>query len=342
MTPARWRTWWNAALRRDPAFDGRFVFGVVTTGIYCQPSCPARRPLARNVRFFDAPDAAEREGFRACKRCRPTASLVARAAEYLRRHAREKITLSRMAQTLAVSPAHLQRIFTRELGISPKAYHRVLKFDEFRKGADGRSGVASALYRAGFGSASRLYEPAAARLGMTPGTLLKGGSGMTITYDLIDSPLGRALIAATPKGICAVEFGDSDRSLAQALRDVYPRAELTRHSALLRRAGRTLRRILEGKPADARLPLDARATAFQARVWQELQAIPAGTTRSYGEIARRMGRAGSARAVGRACASNPLAVLIPCHRAVGASGSLTGYRWGVDRKKKLLALEQRS
>jgi AraC family transcriptional regulator of adaptative response/methylated-DNA-[protein]-cysteine methyltransferase len=339
MTPTRRRAWWNAVQRRDPAFDGAFVFGVLTTGIYCRPSCPARRPLARNVRYFDAPAAAEREGFRACKRCRPSPKLASRAVDYLRRHAREQVTLERMARSLAVSPSHLQRTFTRELGISPKAYHRALKFQRFRKGV--RHGVAPALYGAGFGSASRLYEPAVARLGMTPGTFQKGGSGMTISYDLIDCPLGRALIAATPRGICAVEFGDSDRTLAKALRESYPRATLERNPALLRRAGRELGRILEGKPLDASLPLDARATAFQARVWEELRAVPAGTTRSYGEIARRMGRPGSARAVGRACASNPIAVLIPCHRAVGADGRLTGYRWGMERKRKLLDFERR-
>jgi AraC family transcriptional regulator of adaptative response/methylated-DNA-[protein]-cysteine methyltransferase len=315
------------------------VFGVLTTGIYCHPSCPARRPLARNVRFFAKPDAAEREGFRACKRCRPAPSLAERTVDYLRRHARERVTLERMARSLAVSPAHLQRTFTRELGISPKAFHRALKFDRFREG--GRDGVAPALYGAGFGSGSRLYEAARARLGMTPGTFLKGGSGMSITYDIIRSPLGRALIAATPLGICAVQFGDSDRALAKALREDYPRAEIVRDPALLRRAGRLVRRIVEGKPLDAALPLDARATAFQARVWKELRAIPAGRTRSYGEIARRIGRPGSARAVGRACASNRIALLIPCHRAVGADGALTGYRWGTERKKKLLALERR-
>jgi len=339
MTSTRVRTWWKALRRRDPAFGGAFVFSVLSTGIYCRPSCPARRPLARNVRFFSAPDAAEREGFRVCKRCRPTTSLAARAVDYLHGHAQERITLERMARSLAVSPAHLQRIFTRELGISPKAFDRVLKFERFRK--DGRNGVAPALYGAGFGSASRLYEAALAHLGMTPGTLQKGGSGMSITYDIIDCPLGRALIAATPLGICAVQFVDSDRALAAELRGRYARAELARNPSLLRRAGRQLRRIFRGKPLDASLPLDARATAFQARVWEELRAIPAGTTRSYGEIARRLGRPGSARAVARACASNPIALLIPCHRAVGADGALRGYRWGKARKQKLLALERR-
>jgi AraC family transcriptional regulator of adaptative response/methylated-DNA-[protein]-cysteine methyltransferase len=177
---------------------------------------------------------------------------------------------------------------------------------------------------------------------MTPGTFLQGGSGMDIAYELLDCPLGRALIAATPLGICAVEFGDSDAALSKSLAARYPRASIRREPTLLRKAGRQLHRILEGKPVDSSLPLDARATAFQARVWGELRAIPAGRTRTYGEIARRIGRPGAARAVGRACASNPIAVLIPCHRAVGSNGALTGYRWGTKRKRKLLDLEQRS
>jgi len=340
-------TWWKAALRRDPAFDGTFVFGVLTTGIYCRPSCPARRPLARNVRLFGRGREAEREGFRPCKRCRPESKLgpgilAVRACDYLRRHAEEQPTLTQMARQLSVSASHLQRTFTRALGISPKAYLSALRFERFRTRGGGRAGVAPALYGAGFASPSRLYEPARSRLGMTPATFLRGGSGMDIAYDVIDCPLGRALIAATPLGICAVEFGESDAALSKSLSARYPRASIRREAALLRKAGRQLRRIFEGKPVDASLPLDARATAFQARVWGELRAIPAGRTRTYGEIARRIGRPGSARAVGRACASNPGALLIPCHRAVGAKGDLTGYRWGKDRKKTLLELERRT
>lgn len=331
------RRWREAIRRRDPAFDGAFVFGVVTTAIYCRPSCPARRPRAKNVRFYATPQAAEREGFRACKRCRPATAdrlrpdtaLAIRACAELRR----QVGLREVALRLAVSPRQLQSLFRRAMGISPRAYERLLRLERFRNaGGD----VTSALVEAGFSSPSRLYERARSNLGMTPGTYRKGGAGMTIDYDCIDSPLGRTLIAATPLGICAVEFGDSDAALAKGLKARFPKAQILRSTALLRRAKGLFRRILDGNPA---IPLDVRATAFQARVWEELRAIPAGRTRSYGEIARRLGRPSSARAVARACASNPVALLIPCHRAVAADGSLSGYRWGVGRKRALLARE---
>jgi AraC family transcriptional regulator of adaptative response/methylated-DNA-[protein]-cysteine methyltransferase len=332
------RRWWKATVRRDPAFDGTFVFGVLTTGIYCRPSCPARRPLARNVRFFAAARDAEREGFRACKRCGVRPSLAVRACDYLLRHVRERVPLARLARSLGVSASHLQRSFTRTMGVSPATYARTLRFEQFRTLA--RGPVAPALYGAGFGAPSRLYERARVQLGMTPAASLRGGKNMCIAYEIIGCPLGRALIAATPLGICAVEFGDSDGALAASLRARYPRATIDRNPALLTKAGRQLRRIFEGKTGDAALPLDVRATVFQARVWNELRAIPAGATRSYSEIARRIGSPTSARAVARACASNPLALLIPCHRAVAADGALSGYRWGTERKRKLLNLER--
>lgn len=326
--------WWKAALRRDPAFDGAFVFGVVTTGIYCRPSCPARRPLRKNVRLFKTPRAAEREGFRACRRCRPVPSLAARACEMLR--SVNRMTLRQLAGRLGVSPHHLQRTFTRALGVSPAAYLDMVRFGRFR-GCAGR-GVAPALYGAGFGSPSRLYERARSRLGMTPATHLNGGPDMTIVYDLFPCPLGKALIAATPSGICAVEFGDSGPRLARELAGRYPRATIRRNPELLQRVTGRLRKFFDLDPA---LPLDVKATAFQARVWNELRSIPAGATRSYGEIARRIGRPGSARAVASACASNRIAILIPCHRAVARDGGLSGYRWGLARKKALLERERR-
>lgn len=334
------KRWWTAVARRNPEMDGAFVFAVVSTGIYCRPSCPARRPLKKNVRFFTTPRAAEREGYRACRRCRPASGarpavdLAARACAIL---SRREATLEDLSRRLRVSPHHLQRTFTRAVGVSPKEYQSVLRFERFRSGGPG--GVSPALYRAGFGSPSRLYERSRSRLGMTPAVYCKGGVGMDICYDIVDCPLGRALLAATPGGICAVAFGDGDRALTADLRARFPRATIRRDSRLLRRAGGLLRRVFAGAAPD--LPLDVRATAFQARVWRELQAIPAGATRTYGEIARRMGRPGSARAVGRACASNPVALLIPCHRAVGGGGALTGYRWGTERKKALLAMERR-
>lgn len=338
MNPLETRAWWNAALRRDASFDPLFVFGVLTTGIYCRPSCPARRPLRKNVRLYPTPEAAVRDGFRACKRCRPAPGLAVRACRWLEDHLDGRVRLGDLARSLGVLPRRLNSAFRRELGIAPAQYLRALRFERFRRRASG--GVTRALLDAGFGSTSRLYERAAARLGMTPRTAARGGEGLRIAYDLIDCPLGRALIAATPRGICAVAFGDSDRSLAKDLAARFPRAELRRDPALLRRAAGRLRRIFAGASGGPSLPLDVRATAFQARVWDELKAIPAGRTRSYSEIARRIGRPGSARAVARACASNPVALLIPCHRAVGADGSLTGYRWGTGRKQALLDRER--
>ena len=337
------KTWWSAIRRRDRTFDGAFVFAVASTGIYCRASCPARRPLRRNVRFFSGPRAAERDGYRACRRCRPGSApppaLAARACAMLARHAEERLTLAELSRRLAVSPHHLQRMFTRTVGVSPREYLSVLRFERFRSRAQAPGGVARALFGAGFGSTSRLYERSRDRLGMTPATYRNGGAGMTIVYDVLDCPLGRALIAATPAGICDVAFGGSDRALAADLGRRHPRASIRRDARLLRRAGARLRRIFAGAAAD--LPLDVRATAFQARVWKELRAIPAGSTRTYGEIARRIGRPGAARAVGRACASNPVALLIPCHRAVGGGGALTGYRWGTERKRALLEMERR-
>jgi AraC family transcriptional regulator of adaptative response/methylated-DNA-[protein]-cysteine methyltransferase len=265
-------------------------------------------------------------------------SLAARACDLLR--SGERLPLGRLADRLGVSPHHLQRTFTRALGVSPAAYLDMIRFERFR--TNGRTGVTTALLEAGFGSSSRLYERARSRLGMTPATVLKGGTGMSIVYDTFSCPLGKALIAATPAGICAVLLADTDTALVRELRERFPRASLKRHPALLRRAGAQLRRMFAKKSFDASLPLDVRATAFQARVWKELRSIPAGTTRSYGEIARRIGCPGSARAVGRAIATNPIALIIPCHRAIGSSGALTGYRWGVARKKALLAMESGS
>jgi AraC family transcriptional regulator of adaptative response/methylated-DNA-[protein]-cysteine methyltransferase len=245
-----------------------------------------------------------------------------------------------MARSLSVSPFHLQRMFKRALGISPREYLGVLRFERFKgRTADG-AGVAAALHTAGFGSPSRLYERSGSRLGMTPATLGKGGAGMSIVYTLMGSPLGRVLLAATPVGLCAVEIGDSDRVLVRRLHARYPRARILRKPGLLRAAALELRRIFQGKIPDPSLPLDVRATAFQARVWRVLRSIPPGRTRSYGQIARRIGRPGSARAVARACASNPVALVIPCHRAIAATGGLAGYRWGAGRKRALLARER--
>ncbi|HYE98673.1 MAG TPA: methylated-DNA--[protein]-cysteine S-methyltransferase [Planctomycetota bacterium] len=319
---------WRAVLRRDAAFDGRFVFAVTTTGVYCRPSCPARRPRPGHARFFDGPEAAEREGFRACRRCqgRPDDRLLL-ACELLSR-----LPPREVPARLGWGPEQFARVFREALGVTPAEYARHLRDERFRRRA-GADGLAAAA--ADFASSSRLYERAAERFGMTPGTLAARGRGARIAYDVFRSRIGRILIAATARGICAVLPAGSTSDL----RSLFPKAELRRSRALLRFAAGRLRALVDGRIADARLPLDVRATAFQARVWASLRAIPAGETRSYAALARAIGRPRAVRAVGRAIAANAVAVLVPCHRAIGSDGSLTGFRWGLPRKRALLRAE---
>jgi len=339
------RARWRAVERRDPAYDHAFVFGVSSTGIYCRPSCPARRPRPEHVAYFRNPLEARREGFRACLRCKPDLAGgrpggILAACEFIARRSTESPTLARIARHIGWSPFHLQRVFRKKLGVSPKEYGRRLRFE--RLGQELRSGhkVAPALYAAGFGSTSRVYEHAAAQLGMSPATLSRKGAGMSIAYDVVECPLGKALIGATPLGICAVYFGARERPLASELRARFPKARISRSPELLRFAKARLKAVFEGA-RDPELPLDIRATAFQAKVWESLRAIPFGETRTYLEIARSIGRPAAVRAVAAACGANPVSLLIPCHRVVGSDGRLHGYRWGLDRKKTLLARERR-
>jgi AraC family transcriptional regulator of adaptative response/methylated-DNA-[protein]-cysteine methyltransferase len=325
------RAWWRAVLRRDASFDGRFVFGVTTTAVYCRPGCPARSPRREHVVFFRGAREAQREGFRACRRCGSLPGGLLAACEYIARHLEEPLTLERIARHVGWSPFHLQRVFRRGLGVSPRGYARRLRLERFRRGVR-KGGVERALHAAGFGSSSRLYERALADLGMSPATLARRGAGMRIAYDVFDG----ALVAATPLGICSVELGGGVRDLRRR----YPEATITRSPALLRFAKERLRAFFKG--LDPGLPFDVRATAFQARVWAALRAIPAGETRSYAEVAKAIGRPAAARAVARACASNPVALLVPCHRVLGSDGALRGYRWGPGRKAELLRRERKA
>jgi AraC family transcriptional regulator of adaptative response/methylated-DNA-[protein]-cysteine methyltransferase len=333
---------WRATRERDRRFDGRFVFAVRSTGIYCRPSCPARRPRRENVLFFPAPAEAEGSGYRACRRCRPRAGAaappwIAEACRRLESVEDGSPGLRQLAREVGLSPSHLQRTFKRVVGVSPRQYADAHRLRAVKSRLKRGVPVTEALYDAGYGASSRLYERSD-QLGMSPGAYRSGGKGRQIDYAVVRSPLGRLLVGATERGVCAVALGESDAELLAALRKEYPAAEVRRDRGRIRPWVEQVLRSLAGGP-DPDLPVDIRATAFQRRVWEELRAIPPGSTRTYSEVARRIGRPTAARAVARSCATNPVALVIPCHRVVAASGGLGGYRWGVDRKRQLLSQE---
>ena len=340
---------WQAVLGRDARLDGAFVTGVLTTGIYCRPSCPARHPRRENVRFFDRPETAERAGFRACLRCRPNeaarppaqAELVRRACRLLEENSGERITLVALAREVGMSPHHLQRTFKRTIGISPRQYADALRLGRLKKRLQGKDSVTMAMYEAGYGSASRLYETSTARLGMTPGAYRDGGRGIHIQYAVAETPIGRVLVAATEHGICSVRIAEPERTMEAALRREFPAATIRRDRDGLSEWVQQLTRHLEGRAPKLDLPVDVRATAFQWRVWEALRSIPYGETRTYREVALSIGAPRAARAVGRACATNPVALVIPCHRVVREGGALGGYAWGLGIKKQLLESERR-
>jgi len=336
---------WSAVLARDARWDGRFVLAVRSTGIYCRPSCPARRPLRRNVQFFTRPEDAERAGFRSCLRCRPkevhaAAALVERAARHLARHAGEEEKLSELAAALGASAGALRRAFLRATGLSPREFAAAVRLDQFKKQLRAGKSVTEALYACGYGSPSRVYERSNAHLGMTPAAYRRGGATMKISYAIADSALGKVLIGTTERGISAVYLGGEEGKLRAALRKEYPRAEISPGSETFSKWTREIVERIAGRPPRLDLPLDVQATAFQRRVWQELQKIPFGSTRTYTQIARQMGKPKAVRAVARACATNPVSIVVPCHRVIRADGSLAGYRWGLERKQKLLAREK--
>jgi AraC family transcriptional regulator of adaptative response/methylated-DNA-[protein]-cysteine methyltransferase len=338
---------WRAVSARDARWDGRFVYAVQTTGVYCRPSCPARRPHRRNVAFFAAPAAAEAAGFRSCRRCHPReagqgdtrARTVSEACRLLSEDRDVPLRLAALAEAVGVSPRHLLRTFKETLGVTPRQYAAARRLAAFKGRLRKGDSVTGALYDVGFGSSSRLYEDVQGRLGMTPATYRRGGRGMAIGYTVVPSPLGSLLVAATARGVAAVSLGDSEAGLEAGLRAEYPQAEIARDDGGLERWVGLVLAHISGRAPRADLPLDVQATAFQHRVWQELRAIPRGETRSYSEVARRIGSPTASRAVARACASNRVALVVPCHRVVEAGGGLGGYRWGVDRKRALLDAE---
>jgi AraC family transcriptional regulator, regulatory protein of adaptative response / methylated-DNA-[protein]-cysteine methyltransferase len=348
---------WQAVLQRDRSLDGAFVFAVSSTGIFCRPSCPAKRPRRENVAFFDQALQAEQAGYRACLRCRPKAAdgnpqsaLVRAICRYIEQHIDEPLTLSLLAKEFRRSTFHLQRTFKAALGVSPKAYIDACRLRQVKQNLQSGHSVTTALYAAGYGSSSRLYERTAAQLGMTPDKYRRGAVASVVRYTIFRdaifrdsaaaSPQGRMLIAATDKGICAISFGDSDQQLLQGLMREFPFAVRRRDDAALAQWRDSLTKLIQGRETDLSLPRDIRATAFQRQVWEALQQIPRGETRSYSALAKEIGKPQASRAVARACATNPIAVAIPCHRIVRQDGNLGGYRWGVKRKEQLLALER--
>jgi AraC family transcriptional regulator of adaptative response/methylated-DNA-[protein]-cysteine methyltransferase len=299
--------------------------------------------------FFPSPDAAEAHGFRACKRCRPNEArsadpaltAVRRACAFITAHADGPLDLARIAAHAGLSRFHLQRTFTRLVGLSPRAYLEAVRASRFRQGLrDPQTTLSGALYEAGYGSPSRVYERRPTG-GMTPGDYRTGGKGLVVRYAVVDSALGRLLVAGTDKGVCAVKLGDADAPLIAELRAEFPRAVVEAHEKALAPWTKALRGHAAGRTPDGDLPLDVRGTAFQWQVWRYLQSIPAGETRTYSEVAKGIRRPAAVRAVARACATNQVALAVPCHRVIGKDGSLTGYRWGIARKQALLDAERR-
>lgn len=342
----------NAILTRDKAEDGKFVYGVKTTGIYCRPSCPARNPKPENVRFFDLPELAEADGFRACRRCRPDLvkiadpglSLARQICQLIERHitekADEKLSLRWLASETGYSEDHLSRSFKKILGISPMDYYDNRRTIAFKENVKAGETVSEAAYGAGFGSSSRLYEKAHARLGMTPASYAKGGAGAEIAYAFADCFLGLMLVAGTRHGVCAIYFGDDKEALVDELAREFPQAEIAADVGLLADWTKVIVGFLQETSAVLpEIPLDMYGTAFQRRVWQALLQIGPGKTKTYRELAEGMGAPKSARAVGRACATNPVSLIVPCHRVIGTDGKLHGYRWGLERKEALRSWE---
>lgn len=338
---------WQAVIARDARLDGLFVYGVRTTGIFCRPTCTSRRPSPGNVRFFATASAAEQAGFRACKRCRPaqppqasTSALIERVCQLIAASPEAAPTLAALGAEVGMSPAHLQRSFKQATGITPRQYAQALRLGRFKERVRAGEPIADAAYSAGFGSSSRLYAQANDQLGMTPSAYQRGGAGQVIDYTLADSPFGRLLLAATERGVCAVSLGSADDALVAALQAEFPAAALQRNDAAHRAWLEAVLANLAGQQPQVPLPLDIQATAFQQRVWAALRQIPYGATRTYAEVASAIGAPAAVRAVAHACASNPVATLIPCHRVVRSDGGLGGYRWGVERKRQLLEAEQ--
>jgi AraC family transcriptional regulator of adaptative response/methylated-DNA-[protein]-cysteine methyltransferase len=340
---------WQQVLARDATADGQFFYAVKTTKIYCRPSCPSRRPERKNVTFFATPEQARAAGYRACLRCEPDlagkkadpqVAAIEAVSQFLTDHADKRTRLKDVAKATGVAPLTILRGFKRVLGVSPREFAKAQRVAKFKATVrQPKTSVTDAIYEAGYGSSSRLYEGAGGLLGMTPSAMKAGGKGETIRYAIAGSPLGPMLVGATSRGICSIGFADNEEQLLAQLQARFPRAETKRMDRELEYAVAAVIASLDESAKASGLPFDVRATAFQMRVWRELQRIPRGQTRTYSEVAKAMGAPSAVRAVASAIASNPLAVLVPCHRVIGKNGALTGYRWGVERKRVLLERE---
>jgi AraC family transcriptional regulator of adaptative response/methylated-DNA-[protein]-cysteine methyltransferase len=337
---------WAAVLDHDATADGAFLYGVMTTGVYCRPSCPSRRPLRANVRFFVDAVGAQAAGLRACKRCRPDEDSIAeRHAEAVARacaliaESEELPSLDALADAAGLSRFHFHRVFKALTGVTPKAYGEAHRAERLRGELDDGANVTEAIYGAGFGSNGRFYAVSNGRLGMKPSAYRKGGAGARIRFAVGQTSLGAILVAATTKGVCAIQFGEDPDALVRALQDRFHKAELVGADEDFEALVARVVGLVEGAVDAGDLPLDIQGTAFQERVWRALRDIPKGSTASYADIAASIGAPKAVRAVAQACAANPMAVLIPCHRVVRSDGALSGYRWGVERKRALLQRE---
>jgi AraC family transcriptional regulator, regulatory protein of adaptative response / methylated-DNA-[protein]-cysteine methyltransferase len=337
---------WRAVEARDASVDGRFYVAVRTTGVYCRPSCPSKHAKRENITFYPTPEAAEAAGYRPCLRCKPRESdapqlaWVKKACDYIRRNEGEKITLDDLTSEIGVSAAHLQRTFKHVMGLTPRQYQEACRVERLKQKLKQGEPVTKAVYGVGYGSTSWLYKDANAKLGMTPGAYRRAGEGMKIRYRVVDSPLGRLLVARTSYGVCHLSLGDSDAMQEEALRREYPKAEITQEEGKPDPWTLEVIDYLAGRATKlGDIPVDVTGTDFQQRVWRELQSIPRGSIRSYEDVARSIGQPTAARAVSRACATNLVSLIIPCHRVVRKSGGLGGYKWGIERKRRLLESE---
>ena len=338
---------WRQVLERDRSADGQFVYAVRTTGVYCRPSCPSRRPKRESVEFFSTAADAAKAGFRSCLRCRPDQSdaqskWIAECCRFLERDLDRSVSLADLAAHAGISLFHLQRTFKQHLGVTPREYQDALRMRRVKQALTNGSSITDAIYDAGFNSVSRFYEKSDEHFGMSPFTFKRGGSGQAIRFTVFPCLLGTAMIATTDQGVCSVAFGEDEAALERSLRGQFVQAVIVRDDAGLKNHAQAMKGYLDGQRMSFDLPLYIRATAFQERVWRLLTSIPYGETRSYSQIAELLGQPTAARAVATACASNAVAVLIPCHRVVGRNGNLSGYRWGVERKRKLLETEQQA